>query len=318
MKVHLMSPVRDFDPERLPDPLPPQTADLVQDLELDVLFDAMAGGDAFIRKVVRAAILDPPDDPEDARHRLEVLSYLAERPEVARALYEIAGRALARPRSLWLVSNGRPEASLRRSTVLLGQMCDALDELRRLVETGFGGLGSAGLRDLAETVRTQLPEEYMAELRAVLEVLSRRDGVLMAAGLGDDGTVAGMAPRVIGQVGRFGQPAAPRRDRRKDLYLDPARSRRGRRPGRPGTVRPGPVAHRAGRRTGHQPCSGILHRAAPGVRVLPRLPHSARPARGPALGGLSAPARPGSRCLRGPWALRPGTGAAHRCADRRQ
>lgn len=205
MKVHLMSPVRDFDAERLPDPLPPQTADLVQDLELDVLFDAMGNGDAFIRKVVRAAILNPPSDPADARHRLEVLSYLAERPEVAHALYEIAGRALTRPRSLWLVSNGRPEASLRRSTVLLGQMCDALDELRRLVENVFGGLGSAGLRNLAETVRTQLPEEYMAELRAVLEVLGRRNGVLMNAGLGDDGTVAGMVPRVIGQVGRFGR-----------------------------------------------------------------------------------------------------------------
>ncbi len=203
MKVHLMSSDRDFDPDRLPDPLAPETADLVQDLQLDVLFDAMAGGDAFVRQIVRAAVLDPIDDAGSIQHRLDVLSDLADRPRVARDLYDIAGRALARPRSIWLVSNGRPEASLRRSKILLDQMCDALDDLRRLVATDFDGFGSAGLRDLAETVRTQLPDDYMEELRAVLEVLGRRNGVLLFAGLGDDGTVTGMAPRVIGRVGRF-------------------------------------------------------------------------------------------------------------------
>jgi hypothetical protein len=59
MKVHLMYADRDLDPRAEP---PAHHADLVQDLGLTVLFDAMAGGDPVIAEVVRAAVLTALDD----------------------------------------------------------------------------------------------------------------------------------------------------------------------------------------------------------------------------------------------------------------
>ncbi len=54
MKAFLLYRNRDFDLEREPSP---GAADLVQDLELEVLFNAMAGGDRFLLDVARSVVL---------------------------------------------------------------------------------------------------------------------------------------------------------------------------------------------------------------------------------------------------------------------
>jgi hypothetical protein len=54
MKVFLLYPDRDFD---LFQELPPNTADLLQDLALDTVFAAMAQGDQFLLDVARRVVL---------------------------------------------------------------------------------------------------------------------------------------------------------------------------------------------------------------------------------------------------------------------
>ena len=54
MKAFLMYRDRDFD---LGAPLPPNSEALIQDLELNVLFDAMALGDKYLREVASKAVL---------------------------------------------------------------------------------------------------------------------------------------------------------------------------------------------------------------------------------------------------------------------
>lgn len=56
MKVHLMNPDRDFD---VAAEEPENAGDLIQDLQLDYLWDAMGGGDRFLRTVARAATSPP-------------------------------------------------------------------------------------------------------------------------------------------------------------------------------------------------------------------------------------------------------------------
>ena len=58
MKVFLLHPERDID---LDAPLPPNEAELTQDLELTTLFTAMAPGDEVLRDVARRVLLDQPD-----------------------------------------------------------------------------------------------------------------------------------------------------------------------------------------------------------------------------------------------------------------
>lgn len=203
MRVHLMSPGADFDAVAPPDPLPRHVQDMVEDLQVDVVLDAMAAGDATVRAVCRAALLNPPSKLEDVEYRQQVLADFQAHPQVLAQLYEIATEALQRPRSLWLISNGRPESLLRKSHTLLTHMAGGLDRLRPLVEDEFGGFTSPGLQGFARTVRENLPDDYMADLHRTLEVLDRRSGVLMIAGLGVEGGVADPDPRVIGRVGRF-------------------------------------------------------------------------------------------------------------------
>ena len=81
MKAFLMHRDRDFDPTA---PLPPNTDDLVQDLELDTLYDAMAGGDEFLRAVAQRAVVAGLTDPEEVLYRQDVLRDCLDHPEVVR------------------------------------------------------------------------------------------------------------------------------------------------------------------------------------------------------------------------------------------
>jgi len=59
MKVFLLHPERDFDSSR---GLPPNTAELTQDLELNTLFEAMAQRDEFLFGVARQVVLSSLDE----------------------------------------------------------------------------------------------------------------------------------------------------------------------------------------------------------------------------------------------------------------
>ena len=73
MKVLLIDPAHPFDVEATP---PPNADQLIQDLELETLFGAMAAGDRFLYRVARAAILGSVaiTDPAVITYRQRVLA----------------------------------------------------------------------------------------------------------------------------------------------------------------------------------------------------------------------------------------------------
>jgi len=99
MKVFLLYPDRDFDPSQ---PLPPQAADLTQDLGLDVLFSAMSKGDAFLLDVSRRVLFLGSDQPQVILYRQEILKDCLAHPEVVQSLYNIPLEFLERKRKEWL------------------------------------------------------------------------------------------------------------------------------------------------------------------------------------------------------------------------
>ncbi len=70
MKAFLMYRDRDFD---LGAPLPPNSEALIQDLELNVLFDAMALGDKYLHEVASKAVLQSLGDEAEVRYRQDIL-----------------------------------------------------------------------------------------------------------------------------------------------------------------------------------------------------------------------------------------------------
>lgn len=188
MNVHLMDPAADFDPEA---PEPEFADDLAQDLQLDQLWDAMADGDGFLRRIARAALLAPPRDPEVIRHRQRALDDVRRNTGAAWQLYRIAVDAVGLRRGiLGLPLRNHPGMELsyavRLLTALAGQL-DRLREFRTVIDDAFA---SPAFRGLADTIERDLSDEYMVELRRTLHELEFTGGVVMSAGIGTGGEVA--------------------------------------------------------------------------------------------------------------------------------
>ena len=100
MKAFLMFRDRDFD---LNQPLPPNADALVQDLELETLFGAMAAGDPLIHDVSKVAVLSSVQSTVDEIvYRQHVMTDALHRPSVLRDIYKLAGEAIDREKNLTL------------------------------------------------------------------------------------------------------------------------------------------------------------------------------------------------------------------------
>jgi len=140
MKACLMHPDRDFDAGQ---EFPPGAQALTQDLELDTLLNAMAGGDEFLLDVARTALLCGVPDPETITYRQQVLRDCLAQPAVVREIYEIAVRAiLAEKRIWWGLMSKDPEPILHRSVRVLQLFAAELKLLRRVADAHAGSAKS--------------------------------------------------------------------------------------------------------------------------------------------------------------------------------
>src|SRR5215472_3613797 len=114
MKAFLMFRDRDFD---LKQPAPPNEEALVQDLELETLFGAMADGDQLVHDVSKAAVLGGVQSSvEEIVYRQHVMTDALHRPAVLRDIYSLAGEAIAREKKAYFgLFRDSPETLLNRS-----------------------------------------------------------------------------------------------------------------------------------------------------------------------------------------------------------
>lgn len=184
MKAFLMHACRDFD---LKAPLPWNAEALVQDLELDTLFDAMADEDEFLREVARVALLTGgANDIDTIRYRQAALQDCLRNPQATRQIYEsvvgtIKGRR-SRGGLMWL--GNYPGAILSRSIELLEAQVAGLRELRHLGEANAGRFRSPAFSTLFEMLQRELADDYLHIVEGHLKELKFRDGVLVSAEFG--------------------------------------------------------------------------------------------------------------------------------------
>ena len=184
MKVFLMHRDRDF---RRGEDLPTNTVELTEDLELDILFDAMAAGDTFLREVAKNAVLASLRDPEAILYRQHILADCLSAPKVIREIYTIAIEAIESEKKVWSLMWERDASSaLHRSTEVLQLCVNPLRRLRRIAEENGTRFSSEGFKRLFAMIATELGEEYMQCVEEHLERLEFNNGVLMSAGIGSD------------------------------------------------------------------------------------------------------------------------------------
>lgn len=181
MKAFLMHPDQDLD---LQQELPPHQAALTQDLELNTLFDAMAGGDQFLYEVAERAVLSSLKDPEAIRYRQQVLTDCLQQPAIVRELYGIAVEAIQRERKIWGVFMHSPDTILHHSIQVLELFVGILKRLRTIADNQAGSFRSEGFRRFFAMLATELDDAYFMAVEAHLQELRFRRGVLISAELG--------------------------------------------------------------------------------------------------------------------------------------
>lgn len=195
MKALLMHPDRDFDGEQ---PVPAHAQTLAQDLELSTLWDAMAGGDAFLRDVARKAILlSTNNDAETVQHRQQVLADAIAHPQEVRELYALAVEAIEGRKKYWFgVFMNYPSGVLRSAIGLMQFFTEMLQKLRVFAEHKGRDFSSPGFSALFEMLRTEFDDSYLATVRQHLKTLKFDGGVLISASLGHGGEGVGHVLRL--------------------------------------------------------------------------------------------------------------------------
>ncbi len=182
MKAFLMYRDRDFDLQRQ---LPWNEQALTQDLELNTLFDAMAGGDKFLFQVAKVAALSGFENDHDTiLYRQNVLKDCLKNPAVARAIYEMAVRAIENEKKVWSFWGKYPAGILSRARDVLQISIPMLKKLRAVADEHADRCESEGFRAFFAMLKNELGEEYFATMEGHLKEVKFRDGVLISAELG--------------------------------------------------------------------------------------------------------------------------------------
>lgn len=183
MKVLLMHPERDFDVQA---PLPPQADTLIQDLALDTLFDAMAGGDDFLRTVSKVGLLQSLNDAGEIIWRQQALDDCDSHRLIIETLYKLAADTLEEERKqmhFWAYSN--PSSHLSEAIGTLERCLGRLRALREMADDqSRESFHSPAFRNLFEALHAQLDEAYLANIAAQLEALHFRHGTFAGARVG--------------------------------------------------------------------------------------------------------------------------------------
>ncbi len=183
MKAHLLFRDRDRPASA---PLGAGLAEVVRDLGLAEIFDAMAGGDRDLRRIVEEVVLATVDDPAAIVYRQEALEDCLRMPAVARELYALVVAALQEEHQVWGFSERSPSSVLYRSLRVLDGFLAALQRLRELAETHAGEFRSEAFTQLFTAIRSEVDAAFFAEASAHLARLRARDRLLLSAPVGPD------------------------------------------------------------------------------------------------------------------------------------
>ncbi len=161
-------------------------ADAVQDLELNVLFQAMASGDRYLWDAAQCAFLSRPDNLEDINYRQAVLKDCLQYPQVMRELYDLTAETVKERRQYHLGIIGvYPTSILNTSVKLLQMLVGKLKGLKSIADRSGHLFASEGLASFFSMVQRELDHAYLRKVQHHLDALEFRHGVHLSAELAE-------------------------------------------------------------------------------------------------------------------------------------
>lgn len=160
--------------------------DLIQDLELNTLTDAMAQDDEYLSDVAKLALLSSLEEPGLIRYRQEILKDCLKNPAIVRDIYNLPMDAIDMKHGRWLGIFSRYPSSILSSAVqMLEMFVVLLRKLKQIADEHSGDFESSGFRRFFAMIQQELTEEYFTEVEDHLKTLKFKHGVLISAELGD-------------------------------------------------------------------------------------------------------------------------------------
>jgi hypothetical protein len=183
MKVFLMYRDHDFD---LQQKLPSNEQALMQDLELEKLFAAMALGDEFLFDVAKKAVLGGLHNDEDIiQYRQRILEDCLKNATVVKEIYQIPIESIANKERHWYsIFSTYPSAVLANATEMMQMFVGLLRKLRNIADENADKFESEGFTRFFSMIQKDLEDEYLDEIQDHLRELKFRGGVLVSAKLG--------------------------------------------------------------------------------------------------------------------------------------
>ena len=182
MKVFLMYPDRDFDPEQ---PLPWNDEALIQDLELEVIFKTMAQKDPFLYQAARTGLLSSLTDPGLIRYRQDILQDCLRNQDIVREIYRLPIESEEKKRKYWMgVFSRFPGGILSSAVEMMKMFMTLLQRLRRIADARAQQFRSEGFTRFFAMIRQELDDAFFAEAAGHLKELKFRSGVLLDAKVG--------------------------------------------------------------------------------------------------------------------------------------
>jgi hypothetical protein len=185
MRALLMHPEHDFDAERA---LPAHAETLRQDLALDVLLEAMADDDAFIRTIACNALMNGPGtDADSVRYRQAAVHNAISHRQPVQTLYAITTQAMEDKRkTYWGFTTRHPSIILYSALQAVELFTERLRALREVAAAHASAFESTAFRNLFALLEREFDDAYLARVQAHLTELQFPDGALVSVRLGPE------------------------------------------------------------------------------------------------------------------------------------
>jgi DNA mismatch repair ATPase MutS len=184
MKVYLMYKDRDFVLEQK---TPWHGPDLIQDLQLPPVIQAMAGKDELLYQVAQSALLSGlSDSADEILYRHAVLKDCLKNPAVIKRLFKLAVSVIGEKKvAHWTADVTYSSKSLLyRAVENLKVFQGTLKSLRVVADEEAEKFESTGFTGFFSRIKQEITSEYLAEIEEQLHDLSIRDEILVGARLG--------------------------------------------------------------------------------------------------------------------------------------
>ena len=183
MKAFLMFKEQDFD---LHHEMPWNEKTLIQDLELNTLFNAMSRHDGFIFEVVKKAVFQSLTHSATINYRQDVLKDCLKNSSVVRDIYVLSGEAIgSRQKAWWATLSSSPSSILSNSVGLMQRFLDTLTKLRKIADEHSHKFDSEGFKAFFAMLKNELTDTHLTSLQSHLKVLKFHNGILISAELGE-------------------------------------------------------------------------------------------------------------------------------------